>query len=213
MTNTALKAQIDSQITNETTQNSITPTEVGVNIKAVVDYADQEVALKESSANKSTDGTFLENSDVKFPSQKAVKTYVDSNPAIVTKVFKKTITQAQILQLYTTPITILDAFVSKLIYPTNIYIRRNIGNGYTLSNNLFSIVDEGNVVVESSIDSQFLTFNYSGSTGFTQKSISLNVSSGSDDRRYSYKLKANTANPTSGTGTIDVYVTYVEFSL
>jgi hypothetical protein len=42
MTNTALKAQIDSQITNETTQNSITPTEVGVNIKAVVDYVDQE---------------------------------------------------------------------------------------------------------------------------------------------------------------------------
>ena len=42
MINTALKAQIDSQITNETTQNGITPAEVGGNIKAVVDYVDQE---------------------------------------------------------------------------------------------------------------------------------------------------------------------------
>jgi hypothetical protein len=42
MTNTVLKAQIDSQITNETTPNGITPTEVGENIKAVVDYVDQE---------------------------------------------------------------------------------------------------------------------------------------------------------------------------
>lgn len=38
MTNTALKAQIDSQITNETTPNGITPTEVGSNLKEIVDY-------------------------------------------------------------------------------------------------------------------------------------------------------------------------------
>jgi len=39
MTNTALKAQIDSQITNETTPAGITPTDVGTNLKSVVDYA------------------------------------------------------------------------------------------------------------------------------------------------------------------------------
>jgi hypothetical protein len=38
MTNAALKAQIDSQITNETTANAITPTDVGTNLKAVVDF-------------------------------------------------------------------------------------------------------------------------------------------------------------------------------
>ena len=43
MTNTALKAQIDSQITNETLPNSIVPAEVGGNLKAVVDYTDQQV--------------------------------------------------------------------------------------------------------------------------------------------------------------------------
>jgi len=43
MDNTALKAQIDSQITNETTPAGITPTDVGINLKAVVDYIDQQV--------------------------------------------------------------------------------------------------------------------------------------------------------------------------
>jgi hypothetical protein len=38
MTSTALKAQIDSQITNETTANAITPTDVGTNMKAIVDF-------------------------------------------------------------------------------------------------------------------------------------------------------------------------------
>ena len=46
MTNTVLKAQIDSQITNETAQKSVTAAEVGVNIKAVVDYVDQQLPYK-----------------------------------------------------------------------------------------------------------------------------------------------------------------------
>ena len=48
MTNTALKAQIDSQITNETTPLGITPTEVGENLKDIVDYVDQQIPLKVS---------------------------------------------------------------------------------------------------------------------------------------------------------------------
>ena len=46
MTNTALKAQIDSQVTNETLPNSISPADVGGNLKAVVDYVDQQVPVK-----------------------------------------------------------------------------------------------------------------------------------------------------------------------
>lgn len=46
MTNTSLKAQIDSQITNETTPLGITPAEVGGNLKSVVDYIDQQVPFK-----------------------------------------------------------------------------------------------------------------------------------------------------------------------
>ena len=41
MTNTALKAQIDAAITSKTTPSSISPSNVGTNIKAVIDYVDQ----------------------------------------------------------------------------------------------------------------------------------------------------------------------------
>jgi hypothetical protein len=43
MTSTQLKAQIDAAITSKSQNNTITPSNVGVNIKAVVDYIDQEV--------------------------------------------------------------------------------------------------------------------------------------------------------------------------
>lgn len=44
MTNTELKSQIDLDVTNKIANNSVTPTNVGSNIKAVVDYVDQEVS-------------------------------------------------------------------------------------------------------------------------------------------------------------------------
>jgi len=39
-------------------------------------------SLKENAANKSTDGTLGSNSDVKFPTEKAVRTYVSNNSSI-----------------------------------------------------------------------------------------------------------------------------------
>ncbi len=41
-----------------------------------------DLNTKENTANKSTDGTFTTNSDVKFPTEKAVKTYVDNMTSI-----------------------------------------------------------------------------------------------------------------------------------
>lgn len=38
--------------------------------------------LKENTANKSTDGTMVSNSDIKFPTEKAVRTYVASSSSI-----------------------------------------------------------------------------------------------------------------------------------
>lgn len=43
MTNTELKAAIDTAITSETTAASVTPTDVGSKMKQIVDYIDQEV--------------------------------------------------------------------------------------------------------------------------------------------------------------------------
>lgn len=41
MTNSELKAQIDSQITNETSANAITPTKVGTNMKSIIDLSEK----------------------------------------------------------------------------------------------------------------------------------------------------------------------------
>lgn len=47
MTNTQLKSQVDLEITNKIATNSVTPSNVGENIKGVVDYIDQEIAAIE----------------------------------------------------------------------------------------------------------------------------------------------------------------------
>ena len=57
MTSTELKAQIDSQITNKTAQKSITSTNVGANVKDVVDYVDQQIGVKVYKAKLSQSGT------------------------------------------------------------------------------------------------------------------------------------------------------------
>ena len=44
MTNTELKTNIDTAITNKTSASSITPTNVGAQIKSTVDYIDQEIS-------------------------------------------------------------------------------------------------------------------------------------------------------------------------
>ncbi len=67
-----LKTSVDenaSNIADNTTAISTNATGINQNTS--------DIALKEDAANKSTDGTFTDNSDVLFPTQKAVKTYVD----------------------------------------------------------------------------------------------------------------------------------------
>jgi len=45
---------------------------------ATTEFVTNGLLLKEDTANKSIDGTFASNSDLKFPTEKAVKTYVDN---------------------------------------------------------------------------------------------------------------------------------------
>ena len=71
MTGTELKAQINSQITNETTSNSISPADVGGNMSTVVSYVEQEIISSDyytnavaldtlSSANAYTDSVAID---------------------------------------------------------------------------------------------------------------------------------------------------------
>lgn len=84
---TTLKALIDTQITNETVDFAITPTEVGSRMKDTIDYTTEQIALAEVLTNKSTNVTTDGASDTKYPSVKAVKTYVDNIFTPIYKIF------------------------------------------------------------------------------------------------------------------------------
>jgi len=85
MTRAELNTYVDTQVTNKTTVNSLTPTNEGNAIKAVADYVDDN---KEDFENKSTDVETDGASNVKYPSVKAVKDYVDQEIATVGSPYK-----------------------------------------------------------------------------------------------------------------------------
>jgi hypothetical protein len=131
------------------------------------------------------------------------------------KVQKTTITQAQILQLFTTPITILEsttAGVAKI--PLNIMCKRSgTGTNYTIESNQFKLL--ANSTGSSFSMTLFNTFLTSTSDLVSYVNLSFNASSqlsaGVDNEIY--KLGCYTSNPTSGTGDMDVYVTYIQYSI
>jgi hypothetical protein len=130
----------------------------------------------------------------------------------VTKVLKTTITSAQVLQLFTTPITILNSSNPLTVaYPISIYIKRNVGTAYGLSTNQIQIVNDYGTALSVNINSNPL----GQPEGFTQAAISANqnVSGSGVYKNLLYKLKASSSNPTLGTGDLDVYVTYIEITL
>ena len=79
ITRAQVDENIDDNISNVITEDGITPDIDGTNRKYMLDYVDEQVALKESLSNKSTNVTTDGASDTKYPSVKAVKDYVDAN--------------------------------------------------------------------------------------------------------------------------------------
>lgn len=172
MTDTELKAQIDSQITNETSPSSISPADVGGNLKAVVDFTVQEIK---------------------------------------TKVLKTTITTAQVLDLFTTPITVLDSSDPLTVkLPVNIWVQRQAGDAYTLATTSFSLINDSGAAVSANINPNPLT---GVGIGFFTSYFDITQNAAGVDRNFLYQLKANTGNPTSGTGDLDVYISYIEITL
>jgi hypothetical protein len=241
---TTLKALIDTQITNETVDFAITPAEVGGRMKDTVDYTTEQIALKEDTANKQTDLTAsatkfptvnavntglalkedLTNkstnvttdgaSDIKYPSVKAVKTYTDNATLTTTKVLKTTITSAQILNLFSTPITILPASVDSGIYRqlVNVIVARSgAGTAYSVAAQL--VVSLGNASAYPI--QQLSNFVLSDTTWSSFAVPDTNYIFKNDLVTYPnvYKIQALSSNPTGGTGDVDVYVTYIEITL
>mgnify|MGYP000328963615 CR=1 FL=1 len=94
---TATKIYVDSQLVSSSIPDATTtskgklqlagdlagtaaaPTVPGLALKANSTDVTAGLATKENASNKSTDTTLASNSDVKFPTEKAVKTYVDNS--------------------------------------------------------------------------------------------------------------------------------------
>lgn len=74
-TSTQLKEQIDLALNNSVADLSIAPAIEATQIKSVVDYADQQDALKENVSNKSQSISEDTGSENKYPSVKAVEDY------------------------------------------------------------------------------------------------------------------------------------------
>ena len=80
---TTLQQRTPSQVKEDLGLNLVTNTSDAD--KPVSTAAQTALDLKEDKANKSTDGTLATNSDTKYPSEKATKTYVDAkvNEAVI----------------------------------------------------------------------------------------------------------------------------------
>jgi hypothetical protein len=169
----------------------------------------------ENVVNKSTDVNTDGGSDTKYPSVKAVKTYVDANSVVpITNVLKTTIIQAEILNLFSTPIIILPASVDLGIYRqiVNVIVKRSgAGTAYNVAAQL--VVSLGN---SSAYPIQQLSnFVLSDTTWSSFAVPDTNYIFKNDLVTFPnvYKIQALSSNPTGGTGNIDVYVTYIEIAL
>lgn len=172
----------------------MTRAELNTSIDTVFDDA-----RADNSLTPSLEGTEL----------KKLADYTDQE--VKTKIVKTTITTAQVLDLFTTPITILDSTeTGKVKYPTNVYIKRQAGTSYTLSSSSFSVLNDFSTAMSGNLNPSPMS---SAGIGYFQSEINVVQNYSGGDKNNLYKLKANTGNPTGGTGDLDVYVTYVEITL
>ncbi|RYJ51986.1 hypothetical protein DR871_006985 [Flavobacterium petrolei] len=76
---TLTEATLATNLTDETNRATLAEATLSTNLTTEVLRATTAEATKEDAGNKSTDGSFISNSDVKFPTEKAIKTYVDAS--------------------------------------------------------------------------------------------------------------------------------------
>lgn len=254
---TTLKASIDTQITNETVDFAITPSEVGGRMKDCVDYTSEQSALKENLITPTTsaqyyrgDKTFatlnkaavnLANVDNTSDADKPISTatqvalntkqntlvsgtniktingasvlgsgdLVVSGSSVI-KQIKVSLTSSQILNLFTTPITLVPSISGKLLVPQFLFQKYNhVSSPYTTSG-LFRIglgsINFGfgafGAVITSPDNAQGLNnFSYAQSAA------------ASPYQELPIVIGATVANPTSGDGNLELYLTYIEITI
>mgnify|MGYP000884514548 CR=1 FL=1 len=168
-------------------------------------------SIKESLANKSTNVTTDGESNTKYPSVKAVKDYVDANAGgiSVVKNIKVSLTSPQILNLFSTPLTIIPAVTGKVLIIANIFQKyTHISSPYTsntwrigYNSQSFGFVGFSPVITSADNAEGFNPVSPSSSTsGLTFIGLPL-------------VLGCQSANPSGGDGTLDLYITYYEITI
>ena len=175
-----------------------TASRVGVMLNHIID--------SKINVDKLSTAVALGTSDILVPSQKAVKEYVDGHGAITKKV---SLSSAQILALNTTPIVLVEAQGSgTVIEPLSVVFNLTYGTTTYATNTTAQIKYQaiaGNFITSSIISNTQDALNrVLPNTSLTFTSIPINTP---------LVIDIATGDPTTGDGTLDVYVTYVVITL
>lgn len=207
-TSAEIKSNNNALIRAKITAKSITKGNVADQLDAGIDYTVQEIALKQATLVSGTNIKTINGTSVLGSGNIVISGGGGEN---VTKVQKTTITSAQVLDLFTTPITVLDSSNPLTIkLPINIWVQRKAGTAYTLAAASFLLVNDFGSNVSGNLNPNPLG---GADIGFFTSYYNITQNAAGVDRNVLYKLKASTGNPTGGTGDIDVYVTYIEITL
>lgn len=130
--------------------------------------------------------------------------------APILKTIKRTLTSAEILALYTTSIELVPSVSGKLLVPQFLHQKYNHNTtAYTTSGSFrlglgttaFGFVTFSAVITSADNAQGLNNFSYAQSTsGLSYEELSIVVG-------------ATSANPASGDGTLDLYLTYLEITL
>lgn len=147
-------------------------------------------------------------STTKLPTVAATEAAILSGRTVIT--VKKTLTSAEILALFTTPITVIPAAgAGTVIMPLRIMTRLNYNTTtYTTNTNLilglstiFQVTLTGAIGVSSTTLS---TYTPATAAGSTTPANSTNVP---------ITISAQTGNPLAGDSTLDLYISYTVITL
>ncbi len=154
--------------------------------------------------------TITADRSIEFPDADGTVALTTDIPTPIVKNIKVTLTSAQLLNLFSTPVELVPAVTGKLLIPQFLFQKYNhVSSAYTTSGSFRIGLDSINfgfvtfsAVITSADNAQGLNnFSYSQSTsGLTYQNLPIVVG-------------ATTANPTGGNGTLDLYLTYLEVTL
>lgn len=136
---------------------------------------------------------------------------IGSSSAQVYKIQKTNITEAQVLNMNTTPILVITGEENKYKFPVTMLIKREEGTPYTLAVNSMSLVNEFGITMQTNVNVNPIINGNSGEM-FTTVTSTGNIT-GSSLINQDYKLSFPTSNPTGGTGGLEVWVTYLEITI